>query len=292
MRSFKAQLVLYGLVPSLVVHALVLTAVYLSPQREKPKPPCPTREEVCRHRCDARPIHIPAHCPVQKPCRCDDVMVELAEPELLLPPPAAEPPPIAEPPPVAEPPPPVETQAVEEPPAASKKASRKAARKKAEKVARSASIAKVLGTYGGENSAVFDVLESGDTRLDGLFDTGITTADSEGKPKPAGGRIAGIGATVEESERKPETLSSVVRRKRTSLRECYSRALVEAGVAGKLRVTLTVDDTGKPTAVTVDRDTTGSDTLRDCVVEQVEGWRLPAGLAGETRFAVVFSTEE
>ena len=130
----------------------------------------------------------------------------------------------------------------------------------------------MLGTYGGEGGdTIENVLGSGG-ELGSLLSASNGTGTAE---------IAASGLSV-----RPEpSLSVAVRRKLASLQTCQRPAKVQ----GKLSIALTVGDDGEPTTVEVRRDTTGSTELRDCVVARIEGWTLPAG---ETRFDVVFVTDE
>lgn len=284
--STRSRFAMYGVVPSVIVHALVVAGLYFTPEHEpEEEPNCPTQEDVCRARCAMRPIAVPDACPEPKPCRCDLVPLELMEPEVLaeitLPPePEQVEPPVPPPPPQAEPP--DATALVVEKTA--RKSARRVARTKAVEAARSESIVRVLGTYGGGDTTVLDVLTEDTTHndLDALFSEGLTTSKRE-DPSVAGAAAGG------ELHSLRSTLPGAVRRKVRGLQTCHTKSSIEAGVEGTIALEISVDD-GKPTKVDVVEDTTGSMAVRDCVVDKVEAWRFSSETEGDASFRVVFRT--
>ena len=287
----RRSLVAAGVIASVVIHALILAGLHLLPEPEDEEPECPTRREVCQARClFERELVIPPACPAPSPCECELVEVEPvpeivalptpAVPELVVPPPPPPPPP---PPKAPVPEPPPETKAAVEKRPAKDRAAKKAPRKRAQEAAESVAIARVLGTQGSsELGTIFDVIESEDNNLGELFASGMTTTVA------ADGRIAELAGGAVHTDLE-ESLAEAVRRKLPSLRKCHTKSTVDAGIEGKLDVTLNVDDAGKPTGVQVDRDTTGSAEIQRCVVDRIKRWRLPSGQAGETSFKVVFA---
>lgn len=289
----RLRLVVSGVVASVVIHALLLAGLGLIPEPEK-EPECPTQEEVCRAVCLERPAPaIPEACPEPQPCECEVVeLVAMPTPPVVpevVPPPLVAPEPVPAPP---QPPPPapepVAPEAMETAPIEKKQ---NKARRKAEVAARAATIAKVLGTQGDANAGtVLDVISSTENNLGDLFAQGmasgvVATEHHEATALVAGGGGGGSADVVEQS------LTDVVRRKLRELQKCHTQSTIEAGVEGKLGIVLTIDDAGRPTKVTIESDTTDSDELRACVVRIVEGWRLPADNAGETRFSAAFLLE-
>lgn len=304
--STRSRFAVYGVVPSVIVHVLIVLGLYFTPEPEE-EPDCPSQEEACRAICAKRPLPIPEACPKLEPCRCDVVPLELMEPELLaelvLPPepevaPAALEPPVPEPAEI--PPPPEEVESIVEEVASARP--RRAARKRAVEEARAVGVARILGTYGDGNSGTLeDVLAGGEaTALDELFAEGMTTSKGGGVSLGGGEggqlrerRTKGHDADVESAGRLQEStasLSGIVGRKLRGLQKCYERALIEAGVEGKITVELHVEG-GKPTKVEVTRNTAGSTDLRDCVIEKAEAWSFDSDVAGETSFSVVFRSE-
>lgn len=288
----RLRLVVSGVVASVVIHALLLAGLGLIPEPEK-KPDCPTQEEVCRVVCLERPAPaIPEACAEPQPCECEVVeLVAMPTPPVV---PEVVPPPLVAPEPVpapSQPPPPVPEpvapEAMEKAPVEEKQ--NKAARRKAEAAARSVAITKVLGTQGDANAGtVLDVISSTDNNLDDLFAQGMTSSVVATERREATALVAGGGGSADVVE---QSLTDVVRRKLRELRKCHTKSTIEAGVEGKLGIVLTIDDAGRPTKVAIESDTTDSAELRACVVRIVEGWRLPADNAGETRFSAAFLLE-
>ena len=296
----RLRLVVSGVVVSVAIHALLLTALALIPEPEK-EPDCPTREEVCRAVCLARPEPvIPAACPEPQPCDCELVVVEpipeivamptqpTVVPEVVPLPPVV---PEALPPPPEPPPPPAASEPparMEKGPVKAKKKNRKA-RDKAAALAKSLEVARILGTVGGSEGTVLDVIESTDNNLGELFAQGMTTTvAASGELDSSALAGAGGGGSIDVAE---ESLGDAISRKLRKVQKCHTKDTVGAGVEGKLRIALTIDDAGTPTSVTVESDTTGSEEVRSCVVGIVEGWRLPPSNAGETKFSVVFKID-
>ncbi len=302
--STRSRFAVYGVVPSVIVHVLIVLGLYFTPEPEE-EPDCPSREEVCQAVCAKRPLAIPEACPKLEPCRCDVVPVELVEPELLaelvLPPePEVEPTPVE--PPAQEPvePPSPPEEAIAEKVAEARP--RRAARKRGVEEAKSVAVARILGTYGGgEGGSIEDVLSAGDANtLGDLFAEGMTTSKDGGAALAGGdggqlrergtkGQLADISSAGRLQESQP-SLGRLARAKIRELQKCYERTLVEADVEGKITVELHVEG-GKPTNVEVTRNTTGSTDLRDCVTDKAEAWRFDSDVDGETSFSVVFRSE-
>ena len=294
----RLRLVVSGVVASVVIHALLLAGLGLIPEPEK-KPDCPTQEEVCRAVCLDRPAPaIPEACPEPQPCECELVeIVAMPTPPVVpevVPPmvaPESVPPPPQPPPPAPEPVPSEATEKVtekvtEKASVEKKKKKNKAALRRAEAAARSVAIVKVLGTQGGAGAGmVYDIVESSDNNLADLFAQGMTTSVATESRGVSALVDAGGGGSADVVE---QSLADAVRRKLRELQKCHTKSTIEAGVEGKLGIALTIDDAGRPTKVAIESDTTESDEIRACVVRIVEGWRLPAGNAGETRFSAAF----
>lgn len=278
------------------------------------EPPCPTQVEMCVERCrwDREPV-VPSRCEARRPCSCELVPLELPPitmvapmlSPLVEPPPAVEPPPPPEPPPEAPPPPAVaeKTAAVE--PALDTKSSRAARDAKVE-AAKSASIARVLGTYGKPSTGtVFDVIESTENNLGDLFETtdgvghgslqdasgikvegggGSVGQVSQGKSAPPKSEVTSTGVAD------PDALRVQVMRRAASVRGCHERALkTDPTLAGKLTLTLEVSE-GRVTSTKVHDEGLGSPSVAKCVRAKAAGWRLKKTVSGSVEVSFVFSS--
>lgn len=101
-----------------------------------------------------------------------------------------------------------------------------------------------------------------------------------------GGTGSGGTGTVGRSN---QSLLAVVRRYAPGIQFCYENELKRnAGLRGKLVVSLTVAASGRVTEVAVAQNTLGSDAVVTCAVEQMHGWVFPAIEAGTTTFKAPF----
>ena len=81
----------------------------------------------------------------------------------------------------------------------------------------------------------------------------------------------------------------MVRRYAPGIQFCYENELKRnAGLRGKLVVSLTVAASGRVTDVTVAENSLGSDAVVSCAVEQMHGWVFPAIETGTTTFKAPF----
>lgn len=226
--------------------------------------------------------------------------------------------PLVEPPPAVEPPPPPEAPPA--PPLAEKTAavksapetkSSRAARDAKVEAAKSASIAKVLGTYGDRSTGtVFDVIESTENNLGDLFAEGMletTDGVGHGSLEDASGiTVGGGGGSVGQvSQRKSaspksevtsrgvagaDALRAQVMRHAASVRGCHERALkTDPTLAGKLTLTLEVSE-GRATSSKVRDDGLGSPSVAKCVRAKAARWRFKKTESGSVELSFVFSS--
>lgn len=298
---------------TVVIHAGAGLGLALIEAPEE-EPPCPTQIEMCVERCrwDREPF-VPSRCEARRPCSCE--LVELEPPPIMVvapmlpslvePPSAVEPPPPPEPPPA----PPVAEKTAALEPARDTKSSRASGDANVE-AAKSASIAKVLGTYGKPSAGtVFDVMESTDNNLGDLFAEGmVETTDGvgHGSLEDGGGiKVAGGGSDGHVSQGKsaqpkpevtstgivdPDALRAQVMRHGASVRGCHERALkTDPTLAGTLTLTLELSE-GRVTSTKVHDEGLGSSSVIKCVRAKAARWRFKKTVSGSVEVSFVLSS--
>lgn len=275
----------------MLVHGGALAGLALI---DDPEPKCPTEEEMCRQICGVRPPTFPKRCVPSQECVCT---IEVVTNDALPPPPELVAPPVVPPPP-PEPKlahvdvPPVEAPAEPEaaepepdppPPAGGLEPRRSKVDREA--IAKAASIAKVLGTYGGPGEGtVLDVIESTDNDLGKLFEQGMSTT-VRGGPTPE----------VTDPGDEDKALGAYLRRRIKQLQACHREAVRADPAAeneGTLHVTLDIAPLGKVTHTAFGDDDPALPAFRRCVTSKTKTWRFPsADAAHSVDFAITIVTE-
>ncbi len=307
------------------LHIVAVWGMSLIPERPAPCPPMARR---CEARCDGRTLEAPARCPALPDCRCELLVYEdlLPPPLPVVPPPVVvaeagpEPEAIVEPEAVAEPE--TEPEAAPEPKAGPEPAVTKEQLAKL----RTVGVARVLGTYGTEGSALEDVLGSTENNLDSVLsqaivdaridggDRGGGAADIGGGGQAMGGTAVGVASALGSLDRKRparirgharvstiavdggldvQAAEAMVRRRAVALRFCYEAALrSQPELAGTVDVAVEVSTMGAVSDVELSHDTVGSDTLSACAPAKISGWRFPAADAVSTvSFTILFERQ-
>ncbi len=155
------------------------------------------------------------------------------------------------------------------------------------------------GTRGGRGSAqLASVSGVGDLKTADIGGTSLSTdavaiagiadlsfGDGGGGSGSGGSGAGGSGAVG----RSNQSLLAVVRRYAPGIQFCYENELKRnAGLRGKLVVSLTVAASGRVTDVSVVENSLGSDAVVGCAVEQMHGWVFPAIEAGTSTFKAPF----
>lgn len=104
----------------------------------------------------------------------------------------------------------------------------------------------------------------------------------------ASGAVDGTGAAPGVF-RSTASLAAIIRKYAAGIQYCYENELKhDPGLEGKMVVVITVAANGQVSAVSISRDTVGSDDVRECVVTQIRGWKFPPIAEGATSFQAPF----
>jgi len=99
----------------------------------------------------------------------------------------------------------------------------------------------------------------------------------------------GSGTASNQSLRTDQSLLAVVRRYAPGIQFCYDNELKkQAGLGGKLVVSITVAAAGNVSGANVVKNTVGSPELVRCAIAQIEAWRFPAIPEGTVTFQAPF----
>jgi TonB family protein len=99
----------------------------------------------------------------------------------------------------------------------------------------------------------------------------------------------GTGTATNQSLRTDQSLLAVVRRYAPGIQFCYDNELKkQAGLGGKLIVSITVAAAGNVSGASVVKDTVGSPELVRCAIAQIEAWRFPTIPEGTVTFQAPF----
>lgn len=75
-----------------------------------------------------------------------------------------------------------------------------------------------------------------------------------------------------------QALSETIRTYLAELQSCYEAELKkDRSLAGKMTYTITVEPSGRVSAVLIDRDEVGSEAVRECATAQIEAWSFAGG---------------
>jgi outer membrane biosynthesis protein TonB len=114
--------------------------------------------------------------------------------------------------------------------------------------------------------------------------TDLAVQDDNGSDAPKS-----AGASSGSQARSNESLLNAVRRYAPGIQFCYDNELKKnAGLRGKLIVSITVLANGSVSDVFVTENTLRSKAVTDCVLAQIRGWKLPEISYGVTTFKAPF----
>jgi TonB family protein len=115
---------------------------------------------------------------------------------------------------------------------------------------------------------------------------GIADLDFADGGGGSGGGSAGAAGTAGRSN---DSLLATVRRYAPGIQFCYENELKKnAGLRGKLVVSLTVLADGSVSDVVVVENTLGSDAVVGCALAQMEGWQFASIAGGVSTFKAPF----
>jgi TonB family protein len=127
----------------------------------------------------------------------------------------------------------------------------------------------------------------GGARIEIEGDGGGLVSESWMPDGSSGGGGAGGGGA--QSLRSDQQLLGVVRRYAAGIQFCYDNELKkQAGLGGKLVVSITVAAAGHVTGADVVKDTVGSPELVRCALAQIEAWKFPTIPEGTVTFQAPF----
>ncbi len=117
--------------------------------------------------------------------------------------------------------------------------------------------------------------------------TDIAVSDDGGDPSSPGSSASASGGS--NNYRSNESLLAAVRRYAPGIQFCYDNELKkDPSLRGKLVVNITVEANGTVSGVDVVDDTLGSGAVRNCVLAQIRGWKLPEIPEGVVSFKAPF----
>ncbi|MEZ5064468.1 MAG: TonB family protein [bacterium] len=121
--------------------------------------------------------------------------------------------------------------------------------------------------------------------IEGGGDGGLVSESWVGDPSSP----KGSGGAAPQSLRSDQQLLGVVRKYAAGIQFCYDNELKkQAGLGGKLVVSITVAAAGNVSNAVVVKDTVGSKALVTCALAQIEAWRFPSIPEGTVTFQAPF----
>lgn len=85
------------------------------------------------------------------------------------------------------------------------------------------------------------------------------------------------------------SVSQVVSRRRSAIKNCYEKRLkVNNKLAGKVKISFTIEQSGRVRQASVAENTTGDPAVGTCIVSQIKRWRFPKPDGGSVTVAFPF----
>lgn len=141
----------------------------------------------------------------------------------------------------------------------------------------------------------FKTLSTKETGGDRIETTTVKTEtkDNESEAKiTANVRTGQLSGQTGVGKVDPQAVASVFSRRKSAIKSCYEKELRrDSKISGRVVLKFTIGPAGRITDISATQNTTGVDSIAQCMVEKVQGWKFDPPEGGAVTFTYPFILE-